>query len=624
MNRYESGVLPRIGEPKISRCHNQAMTKILKTKNWMFAAIPALVIVFLAIYPQLNLWSAKGSTWQGSYFVSNYDEVAYSAYVNALTNGKPRKYDPFLASETSHESLYSIQFVPAYSIALPASLFGLNTSYAFIILSLLSAAISALFIFWLLLDMTGDHLLSAVGVLLICCLGTAVAFQGELRAWLEGQILIDYLPFLRRYQPGFAFPFFFLFCLSVWRSLGADSRKKGIVYSLLSGIIFSILVFSYFYLWTAAAAWIVLVYLFNLIWNRACLTNLLINLGIFGAIGIASLIPYFKMLSERSPNVDSVQLLARTHLPDFESSSMIIGLIVIIGIAVFARRGRVKINCPRTLFALAFASAPLILFNQQIVTGRSLQPVHYEIFISNYLVLTSVVLFLSLIFELTDKSERGPSIRRTLVYIAIIAAGWGLVEAAGSTKRNSPVADLRDVSIPAIRHIEQQEQLKPAGGHSGVVLAADFVTSDFIPTMATVRPIWNAHSSSAGGLDMAENKWLLYCFLFYNGFSDKDLAEALKAKSFEVTATIFGSERALPALGQRSAPITSQEITAEARLYADFTKNFNRITASSPVLSYVVVPAAEDSNFSNLDKWYVRDGGTVTGLFKVYNVKLRP
>lgn len=600
------------------------MTKFINAKNWKYAAIPTLVVVFLAIYPQLNLWSAKGSTWQGSYFVSNYDEVAYSAYVNALINGKPRKYDPFLASETSHESLYSIQFIPAYSVALPARLFGLNTSSAFIILSLLSAAISALFIFWLLLEMTGDDLLSATGVLLICCMGTAVAFQGELRSWLEGRVLVDYLPFLRRYQPGFAFPLFFVFCGSVWRSLGAESRKKAVVYSLLSGIIFAVLVFSYFYLWTAAAAWVACVYFLNLLWNRAVLANLLINLGFVGAIGIASLTPYFKMLSERSPNVDSVQLLANTHLPNFESASMLVGLIVIIGIAAFAWRGIVKIDSPGTLFALAFASTPLILFNQQIVTGRSIQPVHYEIFISNYLVLTSLVLFLSMIFEHTSKGERGPSVRRALVYLAIIAAGWGVVEAAGSTKRSSPFADLRDLSIPAIRHIEQREQHKPAGEPSGVVLATNFVTSDFIPTVATLRPLWSSHSSSAGGLDIAENKRLFYCYLYYSGFSDKDLAKALKANSFEVTATIFGSERALPALGQRSASITAQEINTEARLYADFAKNFTKIAASSPVLSYLIVPADEEPNFSNLDKWYVRDGGTVVGLFKVYNVKLRP
>ncbi len=94
----------------------------MNAKNWKYAALPTLFIVFLAIYPQLNFCIAKASVWQGAYFVANFDEVAYSAYVNALINGKPRKYDQYLAAEASHESLYSIQVIPAYAIALPAKL----------------------------------------------------------------------------------------------------------------------------------------------------------------------------------------------------------------------------------------------------------------------------------------------------------------------------------------------------------------------------------------------------------------------------------------------------------------------------------------------------------------------
>ena len=596
---------------------------MLEGKNWRYAAIPTLFVAFLAIYPQLSFWVAKGSAWQGAYFVSNFDEVAYSAYINALINGKPRKYDPYLASEAAHESLYSIQFIPAYSIALPARLLGLSASTAFIVLNVLSAAVSALFIFWLLFKITGDGPLSGAGVLLICSLGTAVAFEGELRNWIEGHVLVDYLPFLRRYQPGFAFPLFFLFCGSVWCSLEAETRKKALLCSLLSGIVFAVLVFSYFFLWTAAAAWLACVYLLNLIWNRPVRTNLLINLGIIGAIGIAAIIPYFIMLSERSAHVDSVQLLSNTHLPDLVSPSMIVGLIVAIAMAIFVRRGRAEMRSPRTLFALAFAVTPLVLFNQQIVTGRSLQPVHYEIFISNYLVLTSLALFLSFIFEHATKGKRGSTVRRALVYIAIIAAGWGVVEATGSTKRSSSFADLRDLSIPAIRYIEKQERVAPKG-FPVAVLAANTGTSDFIPTIADLRPLWSSHSSSAGGMDIAENKRLFYCYLYYSGFSEKDVADGLKAGAFEITAAIFGSERALPALGQPSARITAQEISTEVRLYADFAKNFSRSMASDPVLSYVIASPDEEADFSNLDRWYERDSGTVTGLLTVYNVKLRP
>lgn len=595
----------------------------MNAKNWKYAALPILFIAFLAIYPQLNFWLAKGSEWQGAYFVANFDEVAYSAYVNAMINGKPRKYDAYLAAESPHESLYSIQFIPAYTIALPAKLLGLNASTAFIILNILASAIAALFIFCLLFKITGDGPLSATGVLLVCCLGTAVAFEGELRYWMKGQILVDFFPFLRRYQPGFGFPFFFLFCGLVWCALTAELQRKTIIYSLLSGIAFAWLVFSYFFLWTAAAAWLACVYLLFLIWHREDLKKLLASLGIIAAIGLAALVPYFIMLSDRSVHIDSIQLLRNTHLPDFDSPSMIFGLIVAIVIAVFARRRGAGLRLPSTLFALAFALTPVVLFNQQVVTGHSLQPVHYELFIANYVVLVALALLLSFVMKPVDSGESSSS-RRFLLYIAIIAAGWGVVEATGSTTRNSPFADLRDLSIPAIRYIEELEKQSPTRPFPGAVYASNTGTGDFIPTMADLRPLWTSHSSMAGGVDIAENKRLFYSYLYYSGYNDKDLAESLRSGAFEVTAAIFGSERALPELGHNSAPATAQEIDAEARLYADYAKKFSKTAASDPVLSYAIVPADEESNFSNIDKWYERDAGTVAGVFKVYKLKLRP
>jgi len=146
-------------------------------KTWIFAAVPAFVVVLLAFYPQLSFWATKGADWQGAYFVSNFDEVAYSAYVQALINGKPRKYDPYLASETAHESFYSIQFIPAYSIALPAKLLGMSASTAFIFLTIFSSAFSALFIFWVLYGITADRLVSAAGVLIVCCLWVLIMLR---------------------------------------------------------------------------------------------------------------------------------------------------------------------------------------------------------------------------------------------------------------------------------------------------------------------------------------------------------------------------------------------------------------------------------------------------------------
>ena len=596
------------------------MENVSPKTAWKFALIPVIAMAILVMYPQISLWVNKGSEWKGSYAVSNYDEVAYSAYVNALINGKPRRNDPFAnTDDEAHESLYSIQFIPAYSIAAPARILGLSASSAFIFLGLFTAIFSVLALFWLIQTVTGNLALSAVGTLVIFCFGTAVAFQGELRYLVEGRILIDFFPFLRRYQPGFAFPIFFVFCVFVWRSFTQNEWKRAVGYAVLGGITFAVLVFSYFYLWTAATAWLACLTAINLICNKENRSRVLSSTGIIAAFAIAALIPYFVMLTNRTPNLDSVQLLTNTHAPDLASPSLIMGLIVAVAICIFAYRGRLGFREPRVLLAISFAVTPVILLNQQVVTGRVLQPVHYEIFIANYLVLIAAVLLIAMLLKAPNVSER-PRFSKALMYVAALAVVWGFIEASAPTTRNAVFANIRDDTIPAVRLIEQRVASDPSRDRTHIVLATNFVSSDFIPTISGMRALWNAHTSSAGGVSIAENKRLFYLYLYYSGFTSRDLEDGLRQNVFEVTAATFGSDRALPALGQPDKTISVGEISTEAKKYDDFAAAFSAADAANPPLDYLIVPAKAEPDFTNLDRWYQRDNGESTGLFKVYEL----
>lgn len=602
-----------------------------KTSVWKFALIPVIAIAILAIYPQVSLWITQGSGWNGSYFVSNYDEVAYSAYVNALINGKPRTSDPFLlvpsSSSPKSESLYSIQFIPAYAIALTAKIFGLSASSAFIILTPFSAIAAGLAIFWILYEITRDKLLSAVGTLVILCLGTAAACQGELGYWVRGRAVCDFFPFLRRYQPGFAFPLFFVFCGLVRRSLLQTYWKKTITYSVLGGLVFAVLVFSYFYLWTAAAACLGCVTFIYLL-RRDSRLRALLTAGIIGLIAAGAFIPYSFMLANRSTNLDALYLLRETRLPHLASVPLIMGLMIAAAVLLVVWRGIASLSSHHTLFAISFALTPLLVSNQQVLTARSLQPVHYEIFISNYLVLTAFILFLSLVVQHLTAKAKESAYRRVLFYAALLAIGWGVIEATGSIKRNGQVARLRDESIPAITDVDRQERMTQTNSATharpAVVLATNLITSDFIPSVSSLRALWTPHASFAGGIDSIENKRLFHLYLFYSGYDEKNLAEALGKNIFEVTAALFGSERALEELGQISESISDREVQAEIQNYTEFKKSFNKETALNPTLSYLIVPQNGEPNLSNVDEWYDRDQGKSFGLFRVYKVKVKP
>ena len=99
--------------------------------NFLLLLAPTLIVLVLAVYPQVAMWIANGRVDDAVYFVANYDEPAYSAYVNALIEGRPRRADPFMGTDApDYESIYSVQMVPAYLIAIPARLLGLSAGTA--------------------------------------------------------------------------------------------------------------------------------------------------------------------------------------------------------------------------------------------------------------------------------------------------------------------------------------------------------------------------------------------------------------------------------------------------------------------------------------------------------------
>src|SRR5881397_2757330 len=107
--------------------------------RWKWCALVSLAMVLLSLIPQIHLWVVRGRDWNGAYVSVQGDEPLYSAYLNALIEGRTRKNDPFGGKDNSPatplpESIVSIQFLPAYAIALPARIFGISASKAFIAL----------------------------------------------------------------------------------------------------------------------------------------------------------------------------------------------------------------------------------------------------------------------------------------------------------------------------------------------------------------------------------------------------------------------------------------------------------------------------------------------------------
>lgn len=604
--------------------------------RWQLGIYASLAMMLLSAYPQLRVWAERGFDQPASYAFFSEDEAAYCAYVNALIAGRPRRNDPYTGRDDQQEqrqpeSLFSVQFIPPYALAFAARVTGLSAPAIFFALTCLAALASSLALFRLIQVLTGDERLATASIFFVLCLGTFAIVYGTVRLLfgLDTTYNFSHLPFLRRYQPAAPFALLFIFCALVWRSLTMENDRAALFRALLAGLTFAALVFSYFYLWTAAAAWLAAVAVFWLVLRPNNFRRGVKSLSIIIVLALLSLLPYFYLVSQRAPTMDSMQLLASTHAPDLSRSSERLSIILLLVLGYALRRGRISAQNHLTLFALSFALAPLLIFNQQIITGRSLQPLHYEMYITKYLALISLVLTVVLL----RRGREGESIRlpkRVLVIVALIAFGWGVCETIVATERTLRATLGRDEVRHVARRLAEisrnESERQPA--LRSLVLYTNIAYADSSPAFAPQPVLWSPHTPAFSGVTWEENKERIYRLLYFTGFDESNVNEQnLEQLDYQrnfLLRSLVGWGYAGAAWTVNWQPVKREEIRAELLSYANYRARFNQERAAQLPLSFVVTTDEEGIDFHNLDRWYERDAGERIGKFTLYRVRLRP
>ncbi len=591
-------------------------------------------MVLLSLIPQIHFWFVRGRDWNGAYASIQGDEFLYSAYINALIDGRPRRNDPFAGLDSTSnsplpESIFSIQFIPAYVISLLARAFGASASTAFIVLTGAVGLLASLSVFWLLTSVTGNSKLAAVGVLIVLCYGALAGGQG-LVGLLLNRAPIFFLPFLRRYEPAAVFPFFFAFFALIWRALTVENKARARLYSTLAGLTLGALVFSYLYLWTAAAAWV------------ACLAFLWLYLRpaedrrrglevftITGVITIFALVPYAYLISQRAGTLDDAQLLILTHRPDLFRAPEIIGAFILVALVFGRRRGKIEQSAPPpVIFAASFALLPFVVFNQQVLTGRSIQPFHFESFAANYAVLVSLVIVRGFLLR--------PIPNRALAWIAALCFLWGALEISLPAIARTPSDVVTDQMIPALlrlRELSKQDGtlagLRVDGKASTVVFSPQMEVMGWLPTWTPQETLLGKGRLVFGSASQQERKELLYMYLYYSKVDGEHLLELLNERTVDsllslyARTAIFGNERVVPGLSFDFNPIHQEEIEQEVRSYQAYADSFSRDKVLLHPLAYIVTRVEPESDFSHIDRWYERDSGERIGDYNLYRVKLR-
>ena len=595
--------------------------------RWRFGVGAAIAMTLLALLPQLLLIGQSGRDWQGTYVSFDFDEVAYASYLNALIDGRPRRNDPYTGrtdtpEQALPESLHSIQFVPAYAAALPARWLSLSTGTTFILVRAVAAFASTLALFWLLVLITRDDHLAAAGAVVLLCLGAVAAEPNDAWRILSLRWTGELLPFLRSYVPALVFPLFFIFMGLVWRALREDRIPAAVRTAVLAGFILTLSIFSYFFLWTAAIAWLFIIATLWMSATRFKERKVILVFAIPTLVAAMALVPYGVLLSRRAATVDAAQLLTHTRVP-VVSFSVVIGLLVLLVMVIAVRLRRLQWREPETLFTLSLALLPAVCFNQQLVTGLLLQPVHYGRYSSNYASLMAAFLAGVLIFRGKQQPVVSNGLHNRILFLIVLTVfGWAIVETNVRSARLIKDLSSRDRAQKVAWRLRELAATKPAETNSQplAVFCSDRLLSDTLPNTAPQPVLWAAHLFVFSGASAVENRERLYQQLHYSDVDDQEFARLVSKPSF-LQLALFGWERMEQKRHVRA--ITEDDVELETKLYANYIATFDATKERAPLVGYLVTPVSGAPSLANFDRWYNRDAGERVGEYLIYRTRLK-
>lgn len=593
--------------------------------KWRFGIVVAVFLAAFMLYPQAELWQTRGSDWNGNYAYNDIDEVAYASYLRALIDGRPRKNDPYSGRDDTPqtpqpESLFSIQFASPYAVALPARIFGIGTLWAMTLSGAFAGAIAALALFWLVAKIAGNAWWGMAGSLTVLAGGALAAGEGAILGILDVGQVYPYFPGFRRYIPALAFPFFFILCGLVWRMFDESCLKRRILLCVLASAAFSFTVFSYFYIWTAAAAWLAVLAAVMIVARGNGLARDLRALLALGAACVAALAPYAYMLSNRVETMDGVQLLVRTHAPDLARMPIYVGLAGVLILFAGAAKGMLSLRDRASVFAMSLSLVPLVLFNQQVVTGRSLQPIHYQVFIGNYVAATGLICAIGLVARGLWNSR--PMAHRILTTaLTVTAAVWGFVECHWTIGEIGWANEARDMQMPLARRLEELAR-NESDPFRSTVFNLGVLEGDDLTAIAPQNTLWARHQHVFAGLSWEESRERYYQWLYYQGFTESDV-DYLIRNDFVTMIALFGWGRHTSRLSSEHEPLTEGEVAREVARYGRYVQNYSPAQAGRPLISYVVIPPDRDPDLANFDLWYERGNPEVIEGFRLYRVSPR-
>jgi hypothetical protein len=271
----------------------------------------------------------------------------------------------------------------------------------------------------------------------------------------------------------------------------------------------------------------------------------------------------------------------------------------------------------------------MIVFNQQVITGRTLQSFHFEVGVVNYSTLVGLVVAISLM--------QAHISRPILMGTVAVCLTWALVAVALPARFVFvPQAISTDRAVPVLlrlNYLSKEDgtlsELRSQGPRSSVVFSPDVLLIAVLPTWTSQGTLLDTTGVDCRAMTRTERKDRFFMHLYYSKVGAEDLRSALNGPNktrrelASAQTVIFGYERTSPALVHNFHPLQSEEIDREVQNYQSYVNAFSREHAESRPIKYAIIPVDTNFDFSNLDRWYERDAGERVGDYVLYTLTLK-
>ena len=490
---------------------------ILNLKNHQWAILLALIAGVLIAFPQLYLRYDNQTSYQGVELLGMEDEEPWLSRVREVYDGYPLLNNPYLKEGKSDPYLY--QPLGSNIIVSLGRIFSLDINNAILLSRFLFSFLVSLLIYGFVLLFTKEKLV-ALATSSFLMLGNSLFARRAIFQILQGESPSStYLNYTRPVNPLMTHLFFFGFLVCFWLFLEKKQWRWGVLSALTLGLSF----YDYFYTWTFLYAFLgvlILIFLLRKKWHDAKR----IGLVLFGASLIA--LPYLFNLYRATLHPNYAEVSQRFIV---ENRGFILGLAVplllVVFLLFFSRKKK-----EQYYFGLALVVAPLIVLNQQFITGKILMTDHYHWYFN----LPLAIIFSLLIFFFWISKLNWPIFKKTsAILIIIISILMGLWIQNNSYTKN------KDRIIGLQRYGPVMEWLSQNAPKEEVVFANE-ETSHLVVIYTPLNVFYHGVARMTLAATTARLQNTIFLYYRLDGLTQDKIIEVFFKDRVEISHLVYG------------------------------------------------------------------------------------